>query len=103
MANEIHLNDIGTIFEITLYDCEIILPDLPDATSLIIKFQKPDKKTTVDQPAEFKTDGTDGIVQYTTLNGDLDKTGNWKIQAFVITPSGSWHSDIGKFKVYSNL
>ena len=59
MSNEIHLNDIGTIFEVTLYDCEIILPDLPEATELYIKFQKPDKKTTVTQVSAFKTDGSE--------------------------------------------
>lgn len=103
MANEIHLNDIGTIFEITLYDCDIILPDLSEATKMVIKFQKPDKRTTIDQIASFKSDGNDGIIQYITIDGDLDEIGNWKIQAYIETPSGSWSSDIAKFKVHSNL
>ncbi len=43
-------------------------------------------------------------MRYTTTNVDeLDETGNWKIQGFVTMPSGSWSSDIDKFKVYENL
>ncbi len=101
-ANEIHLLDIGTVFEITLYDGAVILSGLDGATAKSILFEKPDG-TTVEKTAAFKTDGLDGIIQYITLANDLDQEGNWKIQARVVLADGSWSSDIGKFKVYPNL
>lgn len=100
-GNEIHLNDIGTIFEIALKDCENAV-DLTGATTLEYIFQKPDSST-VTKTAIVAGDPTLGILNYTTISGDLDALGNWKIQAHVVLPSGEWRSDIEKFKVHANL
>ena len=101
-ANEIHLGDIGTIFEITLMDGASVV-DISTQTLMQIKFKKP-KSAVVTQTAVFKTDGTDGILQYVTVLDDLDELGTWKIQAYVELASGSKHnSDIGTFTVYANL
>ncbi len=100
-TEEIHLGDIGTIFEITLKDCDEVV-DLSGATSKLIIFKKPDK-IVVTQTASFSTDGTDGIIQYATVLDDLDQTGFWYIQANVTLPSGTWSSEITRFKVYKNL
>jgi hypothetical protein len=100
-ANEIHLEDIGTIFEITLKDGDAIV-DLQLATTMEILFLPPNK-VAVTQTAVHKTDGSDGIIQYTTLADDLDQVGRWKIQAHVILPAGEWKSDVAEFKVHSNL
>lgn len=98
---EIHLGDIGTAFEITLKDCEVIV-DISTASLKQIIFRKPDK-TVVTHDAIFKTDGTDGVIQYLTILNDLDQTGTWYIQAKVTLPAGTWSSDTAKFKVYKNL
>lgn len=100
-AREIHEGDIGTIFEITLLDGDVIV-DLSGATAQSILFEKPDG-TTVTQTSVFKTDGTDGIIQYATIADDLVPNGKWKIQAHVTLPTGSWKSDISKFTVYPNI
>ena len=100
-ANEIHLNDIGTVFEITLMDGDVVVP-LDTATSLQVLFLKPDQSIAT-KTATLKTDGTDGILQYTTIDGDLSAIGKWKVQARVETPEGKWSSDIQEFKVYKNL
>jgi len=100
---EIHVGDIGTVFEINLKDCEDIV-DISTAITKEIVFKKPDvDKTVVIKDAVFKTDGTDGIIQYITILDDLDIKGTWYIQAIVQLPTGNWSSDISKFKVYSNL
>ncbi len=39
-ANEIHLNDIGTVFELTMMDGDAVV-DISSATNMEIKFQKP--------------------------------------------------------------
>ena len=100
-GNEIHLDDIGTIFEVALKDCDNAV-DLTGATTLEYIFQKPDGSL-VTRTALINGDPTLGVLNYTTVSGDLDLIGSWKLQAHVILPSGEWRSDIEKFKVYANL
>lgn len=100
-AREIHKYDIGTAFEVTLKDGDNTL-NLVTSSVKEIHFQKPDG-TVVEKTAQFRTDGSDGIIVYITVADDLDQTGSWKIQAKVTLPTGTWSSDIEKFKVYDNL
>jgi len=100
-GKEIHLNDIGTVFRVTLYDCDNAV-DLSTASVKQFVFKKPDESV-VTKDAVFLTDGTDGVVQYVTIASDLDLPGKWKIQARVTLPTGVWSSDIDTFKVYANL
>jgi len=100
-TEEIHVGDIGTVFEITVKDCEDII-DVSLATTQEVIFLKPDK-TISTHTTEFQTTGVDGIVQYVTIADDLDLAGKWKIQFHVVLPTGEWRSDIHTFKVYGNL
>jgi hypothetical protein len=107
-SREIHVGDVGTLIEVTLYDCTTVV-DLTGATVTELVFMKPSgTKVTVD--AEFKTDGTDGVIQYIVPEAEketdppfFDEAGAWKIQGKVTLPTGVWNSDIAKFKVYDNL
>lgn len=100
-VEEIHVGDIGTVFEVTLNDCDAIV-DLTGALSQELIFKKPDKSV-ITRTTVFKTDGTDGIITYTTVANDLDQKNSWQVQAKVTLPTGTWSSDIHKFKVYDNL
>ena len=101
-ANEIHIGDIGTIFEVTLFDGEIIV-DIGLASAMEIIFEKPDKSI-ITNVAVLSGDGSDGKMQYIiVLNTELDLKGTWKIQGNLTLPSGRWSTDIDKFKVYENL
>ena len=53
--------------------------------------------------ATFVSDGTDGKIHYTTVAGDLDETGMWKIQARVSNVTSDKRTDIGTFTVGENL
>jgi hypothetical protein len=99
-ANEIHVNDIGTVFTITLLDGTSTV-GISTATTKNIIFGKPDG-TSVIQTGTFTTDGTDGKLYYTSVSGDLDQCGFWKIQVHIID-SGAWRSDIGNFEVHKNI
>lgn len=101
MAEEVHYGDIGTIFEATLQEGDVAM-DVSLATAKSLIFAKP-SGTTVEQDAEFKTDGSDGVIQYTTVANDLDEVGWWKVQARIELPTGTWSSSTQKFKVYPNL
>jgi len=106
---EIHLGDIGTIFEIEFTDCDTTVDpvvttpvDLTGATVLEFKFLKP-SGTLVTKTAVVFGAATDGVARYTTVLDDLDELGNWKVQGYVELPTGKWHSDTDKFKVHANL
>jgi len=106
-ANEIHKNDVGTVFEVTLRDDTIIV-DVASATvtkELVFKSPKPASGTSTvsTKAASFTTDGTDGKIQYTTIANDLNEIGLWNLQAHVILSTGDWRSDIQSFEVFANL
>jgi hypothetical protein len=102
MSCEIHVNDIGTIFRVTVQDCNSTVVDVSMALDKTITLKKPNG-TVLTKDAGFYTDGTDGQIQYTAVSGDLDMAGSWKLQAHITTPSGSWSSDFHTFKVARNL
>ncbi len=95
-----------TIFEFPITNKGTVL-DLSSATVKQIKFGKPKTGTlpaeTVVKEAAFATDGTDGVLTYTTVAGDLDRKGIWKVQAYVEIPDWSGHSALGTFIVEDNL
>ena len=101
-ANEIHVDDVGTVFEVTLkQDLSTVLP-LDTATTIQAWLRDPDLVTTV-KDVTLVTDGSDGLVRYTSAAGDLHTAGIWSLQFYVVFPSGTWHSDIWKFNVHGNL
>ena len=100
-ANEIHLNDIGTIFEITVQDDGAVV-DISGATTKEIIFKK-SRGDVVTKAAVFSSDGTDGRMKYVTVANDLDERGQWELQAHVVLASGDWRSDVDVFTVHPNL
>ena len=101
MPTEIHVGDIGTVFEVTIQDDGVAV-NISSATTKEIIFRKPDK-TLLTKAANFSTDGTDGKIRSTTVSGDLNAAGVWSIQAHVILPGGDWKSSISEFSVIPNL
>lgn len=103
MACKIHIEDIGTIFQVEIVDCAGVAIDIQSATVKQIKFKKPNG-ITVTHDAVFASGGTDGLLNYTVIAGDLDIVGEgWQIQGFVTLPTGEWHSDEGAFTVWEHL
>lgn len=101
LTDKVFVGDIGTSFRGTFKEDGTAV-DVSSATSKTIIFEKPDG-TKVTQTATFFTDGTDGIIQYSSVSGDLDIGGDWRLQGFIAMPSWTGHSDIVNFKVYDNL
>lgn len=93
-------NDVGTIFIITIVDDNGDAVDISGATTKNIKFLKPDE-TAVTKTADFTTDGSDGKIQYETVDQDLIPAGLWHIQGYVDIGSGDtiFHSTVDKFTV----
>lgn len=110
-SDEIHLNDVGTSLEFEITECDggVSTPvDITAATVIEIKFVKKDG-TPLEVLGSIYTDGpngdgTDGIVQYITLDGDIDVLGRWEAQVIITFPTGKYYSSVDKsIKVIDNL
>ena len=101
-----HVNDIGTIFRVTVYDKTSTggtsVADISTATSKTFYFRTP-SGSTISRSAVFTTDGSDGKIEYASVDGDLSAPGNWELQAKIVSPDGSFNTDVGNFRVYENL
>jgi hypothetical protein len=98
----VHLNDIGTIFELTIVDQDEAVVDISSATTKEIVFLKSDG-TTLTKTASLVNTGTDGKMKYASIAGDLDVVGNWSAQGVVTIGTGTWHSEELQFIVHRNL
>jgi hypothetical protein len=102
---EVHYNDIGTEFLVTIKDCVSGTPtvlDVSGASTLELIFKSPSGVSTT-KSAGLVTDGSDGKIKYTTVDGDLNEIGTWRLQAKIGIGGGVFRSDVGSFKVYENL
>ena len=99
---EIQYNDFGTPIRFEIVNPDYKAEDVSAATAVTILLRAPDG-TVLTKSGTFTTDGTDGKVQYTAVDGDLDQAGAWQGQARVTTPSGQWTSQTVSFKVKANL
>jgi hypothetical protein len=100
-CNEIHLNDIGVQFLVTLKDCDEIV-DISSATTKNFLFLKPSGEL-LTKAGSLETDGTDGQLYYISASGDLNEVGTWKMQCNIIIGTFNWHSDVISFKVHRNI
>jgi len=101
-----HVNDIGTRFRVTVNDTDstggTTVANISTASTKTFIFGRPDGST-FNKTAVFVTDGSDGLLEYATVDGDLNVAGTWSLQVYVVTSAGSHYSNIGNFKVFDNL
>lgn len=98
----IHKGDIGTIFQLIVTDKNGVPIDISTADTKFIYFHSPAGQN-IKKDAEFFTDGTDGIVQYVTIDGDIDVFGLWVVEGYVETTLGKFFTEKANFTVYSTL
>ena len=100
MAGEIHVGDIGTILRLTIVDQDGVAVDVSVAagqTTMEILFKGPDKEMT--KTAVYQTDGTNGVIQWVLLSGDISAFGKWKMQGHIVITTGEWHTTAVEFDV----
>jgi len=99
----IHVGDVGTVIRLTVTEQDKVTPiDVSTATVKTFYFRKPDG-TKFSKPAEFNTDGVDGKLKYTTVDGDIDMARTWQVQAFVEIGTSKYYSAQTTFTVQNNL
>tara|TARA_R110000796_G_scaffold177989_5_gene294752 strand:- start:363 stop:677 length:315 start_codon:yes stop_codon:yes gene_type:complete len=104
MASEIHKDDVGTRFLITVKDdgLPVNISGVSGGSVHQVSFRKP-SDAVIDRNATLKDYGISGVMFYDTVAGDLDEAGLYKLQAKVIVPSGTFFTDIFSFKVHPNI
>jgi hypothetical protein len=76
--------------------------DISSASTKTIIIEKPDN-TIISASATFLTDGTDGIIYYRTVVGDLNQAGTYNVQSYLVMPDFVGYSTPASFTVYANL
>lgn len=99
--SEIHALDYGTELRITVKEDDVAV-DISTATVTEFLIRKPDG-TLLTVNADFYTDGMDGALTYTTVEGDTDIAGNYKFQARIEIGGGIFYSSWAIFKVHCNV
>jgi hypothetical protein len=104
MPSEIHQNDIGTRFLITIKDDgNLVNISGVDGSSVHqVNIRKP-SDVVINRNATLQDFGISGVMFYDTIAGDLDEAGFYKLQAKVVIPSGTYFTDVYTFKVHSNI
>ncbi len=103
MVCDIHVGDVGVQFQDTVQDCSGKTIDISSVTTKEYIFQSPDGSSFTTS-ASFLTNGTDGVLTYTTVAGDISVPGRWRYQVHVIFPSTLHrYSDFGIFMARQNL
>ena len=100
-ANEIHVNDVGTKFLVTVTDGSSAV-NISSATTKELIIKKP-SGTKLTKATSFTSDVTDGKMQYSIASDDLDEAGSYKLQGKVVISDGTFYTDIHTFKVHRNL
>jgi len=105
MSCQIHEDEIGTRFLITVKDCQSGSGiDITTALYKQLNFKKPDDSILTRSPSVF-ADGSaqSGVMYYDSVAGDFEEPGLYKLQAKISFPSGTYYTDIYSFKVNYNL
>lgn len=101
MASQIHVGDVGTQLIMTVKDDGVVV-DISSASTLDVIIKKPDGENYT-KSGQLSTDGTDGKMYYTSVSGDFNAAGNYKLQGRVVLASGTYYTSVSDFKVYCNL
>jgi hypothetical protein len=95
---KIRVADSGAQFRLTIKNGEE-MADVSLVQKKTLTFTKPDGSK-LDRDTRFYTDGSDGIIAYTTVKGDLDTEGDWSVQAFVDFGDSQFESETHSFVVH---
>jgi len=101
---EIHAGDVGVVLRFRVVDQDGTVLDISTATTKNVLL-KPPAAATKTFAGAFTSDGTDGLLEYTTTNGeDLDEAGTWQRQVHIVLPGvGEYRSSVIKLTVAPNL
>jgi len=95
-------NQIGAYIRYQVLDEQDQPKDISGANTKELILRKPNGSV-LTTPAGFMTNGSDGILQYITVDGDLIPPGVYQIQAHLIMPGFNGKTEIRLFDVLKNV
>ena len=96
----INKDDDGYVIELTYIDTDTdAAADISAYTSAQYIVLKDPGGNEAEKSASFKTDGSDGVVQYTVAAGDIGSSGEWSIRIKVESGSSTIRSEWESFNV----
>ena len=97
--------DIGFVFERHLVDQDGVDINLSGATTLQFKLLDSNGVLATLTAVESAGVGlgTDGLIRYVTVSGDIDLTGGWEFQFRVVGAGYDYQTEIEKFEVSKSL
>ena len=98
--NEIHVGD-STEFRITIYDNTSTVDLSTASTTSHLVLKKPGGTNATQTISFFSS--TSGVIAFTATTATFDVAGEWQAQAVLVMSNGTFHSDVYKFTVHSNL
>tara|TARA_B100001564_G_scaffold249892_1_gene212237 strand:+ start:1629 stop:1940 length:312 start_codon:yes stop_codon:yes gene_type:complete len=100
MASEIHVNDVGTRFLITIKEDDVVV-DITNATTIAIYIARPDDSMLA--RTGTVSDAVNGQLYYDIQAGDLNEAGHYKLQARVTLNTGTYYTSIYNFQAHCNV
>lgn len=101
--NAIHQGDIGTELVVAVTDEDGAAVNIASASALTVYLTLPAVGTaapvTLTKTGTLDTTGADGLLKYTTVDGDLSVPGTWHIQARVTLGGNRWSTRETSFQV----
>lgn len=98
-----HLQELSINLTITVVVVENSVPvDISGATTKDLIFLKPGGAL-VSKNGTFVSDGTDGLLSYTTELGFLTPAGTWRVQCHVVKGADDYYTEPVAFAVDRNL
>ncbi len=88
LSKVLQLFDTGTEIVLRIIDPAGEVVNIGETARLAIIFARPNG-TTFTREATLVTDGADGLLRYTTVGGDIDAAGQWKLQGLVQFSNGT--------------
>ncbi len=86
MGNIAHKGDIGLTIRLTIDD-DGTVRNISGQSALLIYLTKPNNGNVLTKTGSLTSDGTDGKLEYVTVDGDLDTPGEWTAQGHVTESS----------------
>ena len=92
--------DFGQVAKLTIIDVDTkAAADVSTYSSTIEMIFTDPSGTETAKTATFDTDGTDGVIEYTTEDGLIDAAGNWSVRGRVQGAASKLTSVIHNFEV----
>jgi len=81
------VGSFGQTITLIVVDEDGVVQDVSGYTDITVISRSPYDLKTVTSSGSYTSDGTDGSITYSYVSGDIDRSGDWKVQAEFSTAS----------------